>query len=185
MAKHWFVASHGSVEHQKSNSVWNVVRRRATTFRIPAGYEIVFYCPDNTQLSMKGGWSLWDALMFGEGGGEQAAYDAAYKKAGPHAKTTDFYAYMDHGDFNQWDDGPNRGNAHPAMNTYGVWEVGDPSSPVIDLNAHPGGMLLSDIIGDSVFSGVTRLYWGCCKAHVKGQGNTASSMKIYTPSAWR
>jgi hypothetical protein len=190
MPVNWFVSSHGNVEHKKAKRIFNP---GAKTFTVPTGIEIIMYCPGDRGLAMSAGWDLWDMLMYGEQGGEQAAYDARYKVFGPNASVTDYYAYIDAGDYNQWDDGTNRGNGHPDKNAYGVWEVGDPSAPVIDLRLHPDGLQLSAIVFEACWTrgGVSRIYWGCCRSHVKhfgkaNEGPTKSSGQApYTPSALR
>jgi hypothetical protein len=183
------VSSHGTVEHKKAKKILNP---NAKTFTVPSGMEIVTYCPGDRGLSMSAGWDLWDMLMYGEQGGEQAAYDAAYKVFGPNSTMTDYLAYIDPNDYNQWDDGTNRGNGHADKNAYGIWEVGDPSDPVIDLRH--GHVTLSRIVFEACWTraGVSRIYWGCCRSHYKhagkaNEGTTRSSDPThpYTPSGLR
>ncbi len=54
----WMVAAHGSIEHDKANKLVNRIRSDARYFRLPGAIEVVFYCPDETSLSMAGGWKL-------------------------------------------------------------------------------------------------------------------------------
>jgi hypothetical protein len=182
MPKHWLISCHAGVEHDKSNSVKNILAGRVPNLIAPQGMEILFYCPDDAQLSMAGGWKLWDMLMHGESGGEAAAYAAAYKKARPGSRLSNLKAVMDTSDFNHWDDGPHRSPAHPLVNTYGIWEVGNIAAPAIDLKHHPNGLTLAQILGHAIFAGVTRIYWGCCKVHVKATGQlTKASANVHTP----
>jgi hypothetical protein len=94
---------------------------------------------------------------------------------------------MDPNDFNNWDDGVNRNNTHPVMNTYGIWEVGNIAGPAIDLRHHPDGLTLSQILGEAIFAGVSRIYWGCCKVHWKASGalTASSTTNIHTPPGLR
>ena len=91
--------------------------------------------------------------MYDEYGGEQAAYAAKYKSFTGASTVTDFYAYIDNTD-PVWNDGPDRGNNHPVVNAYGVWKVGDPTAPVINLAHQPNQVTqLSKIVGEACWSG--------------------------------
>ncbi len=124
--------------------------------------------------------------MYDEYGGEQAAYAAKYKSFTGASTVTDFYAYIDNTD-PVWNDGPDRGNNHPVVNAYGVWKVGDPTAPVINLAHQPNQVTqLSKIVGEACWSGrggVQRIYWGCCKTHFKSSGTltSKSAQPPYTP----
>ena len=147
------------------------------------------FCPNNRQLSMSGGWKMWDMLMYGEHGGEESAYKARYNRKKAGAEVTNYYAYIDTSDFNQWTDGANRGNTHTAINSYGMWEVGDPSAKKIDLDLQPDKTIqLSEIVAQAKLAGAARVYWGCCRAHVlhfgtsKSRNTSRSDLAPYTPS---
>jgi hypothetical protein len=183
------VSGHGSIEHKKANKILNRIKSEASFFTVPTGIELVFYCPDDIGLSMSGGWRLWDMLMYGEYGGEQAAYAAKYKTFKAGSTVTDFYVCIDPGDYNQWDDGPHRAAGHSLVNSYGVWKVGDPTAPAIDFTLLPNYVTrLSNVVGQAIFEGkgVQRIYWGCCKVHTKAIGVTSKSARpSYTPQGLR
>src|SRR5262245_35638356 len=147
----WMVSGHGSIEHKKANKILNRIQSEASFLTVPTGIEIVFYCPDDIGLSMAGGWKLWDMLMYGEHGGEQAAYAAKYKKFKAGSTVTNFYVCIDPTDYNHWDDGPHRAAGHALINAYGVWKVGDASAPVIDFTLLPNYVTrLSNIVGQAI-----------------------------------
>lgn len=184
----WLVSAHGNIEHSAARRGGRSHLKGADKAQVPAGMEVVFYCPGDRQLSMNAGWKLWDMLMFGENGGEAAAYSARYSLKRAYESTSNYYAYLDLAD--PWDDGPAaRGNAHPTQSAYGVWRVGNPTAPVINLLYQPDNtMQLSQILTAASANGAVRVYWGCCRAHVLDFGmpterNTNRSDKTpYTPS---
>jgi len=45
-----------------------------------------------------------------------------------------------------------------SRNTYGIWEVGNPTAPALAVDGVR--VLLSDVVGTAVFSGVARVYLG-------------------------
>jgi hypothetical protein len=183
----WLVAAHGNIEHKRAKQTGKAGLKDTVT--VPTGMEVVMFCPNNRQLSMSGGWKMWDMLMYGEHGGESKAYKARYNRKLAGSEITNYYAYIDASDFNQWVDGANRGNSHSAINSYGIWEVGDPSAKKIDLDLQPDKTIqLGEILGQAKAAGVARVYWGCCRAHVRHFGtanvrNTSSSDQApYTPT---
>jgi hypothetical protein len=181
MPKSWFVACHAGIYHETSKGTIRHLFPRASVFTVPPKMKVVFYCPGDKQLTMVGGWKLWDMLMYGEHGGEQAAYAARHKEF-TGGSTVSNYKCFRVSDDPDWDDGMvNRANGHPIKNTYGIWEVGNTTAPALAVTA--SGMLLSDIVGNAVFSGVAQVYFGACRVHWKSSTGamTSKSNTLFTP----
>ncbi|WXG52519.1 MAG: hypothetical protein RNU03_17415 [Candidatus Sedimenticola sp. (ex Thyasira tokunagai)] len=162
--KNWFVASHGYIEGEYAKGEAN-----AAPTTVPSDLEVIFFCPANRQLGMRMGWKLWDMLMYGQYGGEDVAYNLCNNKVAAHAPASNYCAVYTQVDHHDWNDGDHRLAGRPAKYTLGIWEVGNPNKPVIDLRTdlstipfkqHQRLMPLSTILEKAALAGVSRVYWG-------------------------
>lgn len=110
----WFVACHG-VQPPASG-----FGRQIPTCRITGRTQVYFYVREGEQLSMNGGWKLWNVLMYGERGGANAAKRAAIYVKDRHQDCID-YRYGMNAD-ETWDDTQ---QGHHAIDTVGIFAVGD------------------------------------------------------------
>ena len=116
----WLVSSHGGVPSK--GGFWRLIaptakfKQKVTT--LPLGIEVVMYTSQAQILSMDFGWWLWYALMYGENGGEQAAYNQKHKVKKNLKIVPNYRTYGD-----DWVD--NRGTW-----ACGLYEVGDPTHPI-------------------------------------------------------
>lgn len=176
----WMISAHSVAKADKARGkeMWTPERGKFRTVPV----EIYYYCKPDQQLSMTAGWILWDMLMYGEHGGAAAADKAAIEKKGKDVH--DWYyeytiaSFKD--DASEWMD---KKASHTTKSTYGIWEVGKPSKPVIDMSP-PKTLRASDVIAQAVLSGVKRIYWTSCQAFEEkvGKNLTPSSQTVFTPS---
>jgi hypothetical protein len=152
----WLISGHGGVPKKKSKfrqAIAPTEKFKYGVTTVPWGMELVMYTPQAKILSMDYGWFMWEALMYGWYGGEDAVYDDRHKSKGQLKVVPDYRTYGD-----DW------------VDTNGVWacgifEIGNPQNPIEQWSSATGQTAtsqLSDILKAASKAKVKRVYWGCC-----------------------
>lgn len=174
---HWLISCHASIDSKLCKTAFGTGKNRID---VPEGMSLIVFTAENRQLGMIDGWLLWEMLMHGRHGGAFGAVGGMHKQKTGAKAFDDLYLYSNN---EQWWYWPPAGTAAGTwVNTIGVWEVGNPRAPVIDIPT--AGMQLSEVIARAQAAGVTRIYHGACRAVTKGGALTQGSEKIALVRAW-